>query len=425
VRGLAAAALLLLPSVAHAGGTNLPPFDFENSFYLANGIDPTAILGRPTGTGPNSIIDNTPNGPNFNNIRLLDQTAAFDHSGHAIFFSVTGIIPSTAAFTNNAAGVHARQVADEFKVYEFPRAANAQFATFPKRQDLLADLRNGYFSNDPLGVWQINYVRYTPAATGTQAGQQALASLAQQNGVDLDGTPVIKKIDEIESLLQAGFVIIETPPVDGPALRWFFCPVIEDPRDGAIAPDAHLTIVSLANGQPLPAQSEHFNEFHCLQTTGDFCGGNGFSGTIATFCGGATAACPCSAGAANAGCVNSSGQGGRLVASGTARIGTDSVVLQGTQMTNSSVLYIQGSTQVNAAFGDGARCAGGTVVRLGQRTNTGGSSSFPSAGVRLSDVGHAIAGQTLAYQAWYRDAASFCTTSTFNLTNGVRITWGL
>ena len=27
------------------------------------------------------------------------------------------------------------------------------------------------------------------------------------------------------------------------------------------------------------------------------------------------------------------------------------------------------------------------------------------------------------YQSWYRNAAAFCTSSTFNLTNGVTVTW--
>jgi hypothetical protein len=27
------------------------------------------------------------------------------------------------------------------------------------------------------------------------------------------------------------------------------------------------------------------------------------------------------------------------------------------------------------------------------------------------------------YQVWYRNAASFCTSSTFNLTNGLSIQW--
>jgi hypothetical protein len=30
---------------------------------------------------------------------------------------------------------------------------------------------------------------------------------------------------------------------------------------------------------------------------------------------------------------------------------------------------------------------------------------------------------TRTYQVWYRNSAAFCTASTFNLTNGVEITW--
>jgi hypothetical protein len=34
------------------------------------------------------------------------------------------------------------------------------------------------------------------------------------------------------------------------------------------------------------------------------------------------------------------------------------------------------------------------------------------------------AGDTRDYQVYYRDPASFCTSDTFNLTNGVQVTWG-
>jgi hypothetical protein len=34
-----------------------------------------------------------------------------------------------------------------------------------------------------------------------------------------------------------------------------------------------------------------------------------------------------------------------------------------------------------------------------------------------------FAGTTRYYQAWYRDAATFCTTETFNLTNGIAVFW--
>jgi hypothetical protein len=34
-----------------------------------------------------------------------------------------------------------------------------------------------------------------------------------------------------------------------------------------------------------------------------------------------------------------------------------------------------------------------------------------------------INGGLRTYQVWYRNAANFCTSSTFNLTNGVAIQW--
>jgi hypothetical protein len=245
-----------------------PPFDFSDAFYLQHGIDPSTLVGRPDGTPPGSVIDDTENGPDFNNVRILDQAAAFDDSGHPIFFYVTGL-PVLESFLDNAAGDEAFAVAEKHKVYEFPRAANPPLSVFPKRQDLVADLSGGYFSDDPLGIWQINLVRFTPAALDTAAGQAALAELAADNGTDLDGTPVIRTKSEVLSLQSKGFVTIETPPVGFG--RWFFCPVLKDPQGGEIAPDAHLTIVSNDDGTPLAAEKEIADLFHCLQSTDQPC----------------------------------------------------------------------------------------------------------------------------------------------------------
>ena len=75
-------------------------------------------------------------------------------------------------------------------------------------------------------------------------------------------------------------------------------------------------------------------------------------------------------------------------------------------------------------FGDGLRCAGGMVVRLGTKTNVAGSSHYPAAGdPSVSVRGSITAPGTRTYQVWYRNAASFCTPSTFNLSNGLSIVW--
>ena len=41
----------------------------------------------------------------------------------------------------------------------------------------------------------------------------------------------------------------------------------------------------------------------------------------------------------------------------------------------------------------------------------------------LSIRGGVVVPATLHYQTWYRNSASFCTPSPFNLTNGVTVSW--
>jgi len=38
-------------------------------------------------------------------------------------------------------------------------------------------------------------------------------------------------------------------------------------------------------------------------------------------------------------------------------------------------------------------------------------------------AGALVGGETRVYPAWYRGAAAFGTSATFNLTNGVRVVW--
>jgi hypothetical protein len=97
-------------------------------------------------------------------------------------------------------------------------------------------------------------------------------------------------------------------------------------------------------------------------------------------------------------------------------------------MPDSSVLYFQGTQRVNAGngavFGDGLRCVGGTVVRIGKKTNVAGTSSYPAAGdVHIGVKGNNAPGDVRDYQCWYRNAAQFCSGATFNLSNGLEATW--
>ncbi len=144
--------------------------------------------------------------------------------------------------------------------------------------------------------------------------------------------------------------------------------------------------------------------------------------------------CPCSnnSQAGNEdGCLNSLGTGARLRHAGIARVTApyDNFTLLGTQMPNSSALYFQGTAQQNAGngspFGDGLRCAAGAVLRLGTKVNSAGASQYPMPGDLPVSIRGSLpsSGGTRYYQIWYRNAAAFCTAATFNLSNGLRVTW--
>jgi hypothetical protein len=142
-------------------------------------------------------------------------------------------------------------------------------------------------------------------------------------------------------------------------------------------------------------------------------------------------ACPCgnnSTVGSGEGCANALGTGGLLVASGTPSITADTLVLTGSQMPNSSAMYFQGATQqaggAGDLFGDGLRCAAAFNIRLGSKTNLAGTSQYPQGGdTVLSIKGANAPGNVRTYQCWYRDDASFCTASNFNLTNGWQVLW--
>jgi hypothetical protein len=142
-------------------------------------------------------------------------------------------------------------------------------------------------------------------------------------------------------------------------------------------------------------------------------------------------ACPCgnsSALGSHSGCLSSLNVGGQLMASGAANLTNDTLVLHGTSMPNSFALYFQGTTQqsggLGTVFGDGLRCAAGSIMRLGATMNAGGSSQYPFGAFPAIHVkGNITSAGTRTYQAWYRNAAAFCTPSTFNLTNGWQLSW--
>jgi hypothetical protein len=256
-------ALLATPALSRADVQDRL-YDFTDAYYLENGVNPALIEGRMQ-PGPIAVTD-TPIFSFQRNVRALLTLPAFDHSANINYFTVLGGI-SAEAFTADAAGQEARAIADSFIEYLFPQQGTDPIGLGAFRQSSLLDMRNGYFSNDPLGLWLHVWVNFTPKALTTRAGKKALNEIARKNGRDFDGTPIIATVGDIDSLFTKGYVTKTTRPETDP-LRYAICPVIEDPTDGGIAPDQFLAQPLKADGTPV--EPAFLSNFQSLQATSDW-----------------------------------------------------------------------------------------------------------------------------------------------------------
>jgi hypothetical protein len=143
--------------------------------------------------------------------------------------------------------------------------------------------------------------------------------------------------------------------------------------------------------------------------------------------------CPCgNTTSGDGGCANSfDAAGARLASSGTASVSADDVLFTAAGLSNTTVTFFQGTTSTydfltgSALFGDGQRCVNGTVVRIAAVQASGGAAFYPSAGDLPISVRGAVppGGGRRTYQVWYRNAAPFCTSFTFNVSNALSVTW--
>ncbi len=194
--------------------------------------------------------------------------------------------------------------------------------------------------------------------------------------------------------------------------------------------------VSVVGGQPVvvtaqrtaPPPNPNFGsvngfQLRRLDSIGHaFCFGDGLDPNVTT-------PCPCAnAGSPGHGCASSANSNGALLsASGSPAL--DTVVLAGSDMPFSAAcIYLQGDAFDDLVFGDGVRCAGGSLIRLRTKINSAGASSFPDSAdtVTVSQRGAVIPGSgvTRLYQVYYRNAApAFCPPATFNASNGWLLAW--
>lgn len=134
------------------------------------------------------------------------------------------------------------------------------------------------------------------------------------------------------------------------------------------------------------------------------------------------------------GCLNSTGLGGNLSASGIPSVSNDTLLLTASQLPLSvHSFFFQGTAEFaggqGAPFGDGFRCVGGTIVRMGKILTPsvpGNTVVYPFPGDPPISVEFSIpAGASRFYQLWYRNFQGGPCGLYFNTTNGVRVVWGL
>jgi hypothetical protein len=253
---------LLIPVVAAASILDRV-YDFTDDYYRANGVDPTKINGRRQAPSAQAVVD-TPNFSYQRNVRMISTTAGYGASGSPQFFVVLGG-NSADLFTNDAAGRKARQIADSYAEYIFPQRGANPVGIPNGRQSFVHQNNNGYFSNNPLGLWIHVWVNFTDKAFNTADGKKALADLASKNGLALDGTPIIKTTSEIDNLYSKGYV---TKLTTNDASRYAICPEIKDPRDGGIAPDAYANFIKRPDGSYL--EPELVEAWNSLKSSGNW-----------------------------------------------------------------------------------------------------------------------------------------------------------
>ena len=176
-----------------------------------------------------------------------------------------------------------------------------------------------------------------------------------------------------------------------------------------------------------PGYSHTVGRFEgCATCEPAFCLGDG---------GARSAPCPCSnLGATGHGCENSASTGGgTLHVQGS--VEPDQVELVAREEPEAALtIFVQGRSILASplAQGEGARCIGGALKRLGAKTASGGSAAYPEPGdvairTRSRSLGDPIASGTFRYyQAFYRDSASrMCSPagSTMNTSNAVTVAW--
>lgn len=232
-----AAALMLAVPATYAA--DVQPFQFSDDFYRSKGIDPTMTLDHfvfPDAKFPECADDPdapacrtrqeaSPNPSRHNDVRVVETTIGWDASGNFLsYMAPSKLVPDS--FMRDSSGnltpeaQETLNLCNEFRAFLFPKtAADGSFAKSPglpnRRQDNVFETNGGYWSNNPLGCWRLVFVVWNGSEVEGGKCQDEIADLLADNGPDLDGTPIINTLSDIEGLAKDDCVTLNTRAADG------------------------------------------------------------------------------------------------------------------------------------------------------------------------------------------------------------------
>ena len=238
------------------------PFDYRSKYYGDHGVDPDRVIDRRTGLDEYSVFDYI-NSDVFRGVRILETRAGYDSNGNSIYWVFYGDLHKSG-FTADAAGDDALEAASRTPIFMFP----SDTVRYQQRQSALVsdEIRSG---KNPLGVGMVVNVEFTQKAY-TKEGLQMVFSIIGRNGISLDGMPIIKRAKEIDELTRYRLVTqtVRSISVKG-APAFMVAHVIDDPRFGAISPDAFLK--KGTDGKVIEAEQKFVEDFECLRKSGKWC----------------------------------------------------------------------------------------------------------------------------------------------------------
>ena len=239
------------------------PFDFSDKYYEENGIWPSTLIDRRNGADGLSVFDVNYD-TRFSNVRITATRAAYTETGAIVFWNhYAGAVEES--FMDNAAGGGNLQQAFINPIYIFPSST----VRGSDRQAAMIEMTDSYFPKNPLGISAMVIVEFTPRIFTAQ-GRKTLQILSERNGLSLDGTPIIRTKDELNSLHNQGLVALMKAGLEPPSMTPFVVgKILDETKPGIIAGDAFLMYVS-QDGKPIDAEAHILSKFECLQR-GEVC----------------------------------------------------------------------------------------------------------------------------------------------------------